>query len=161
MDTSSRPATVVANSSVSRAAPATCGAHRIEYASCTAWVMSSRWLSMMADRCSSRWMFAADVAWPGCGRIACSSGRNGRSLPSIASIASAAVTSAMVNRWPASAMASSSMPSMPSVPLMSASPSLLASVIGCSPVECNASAAGIRAPSLASTQPSPMSTSAQ
>ena len=87
-------------------------------------------------------MLAADAAWPGCGRIACSSGRNGRSEPSIASIASAAVTSAMVNRCRASSMASSSMPSMPSVPLISASPSLAASSIGRSPAACSASAAG-------------------
>ncbi len=43
----------------------------------------------MAESCSRRWMLAAETAWPGCGRIACSSGRNGRSEPSIASMDSA------------------------------------------------------------------------
>jgi hypothetical protein len=59
---SSRPATEITKSSVSRAAPATCGAHRIEYASCTACAMSSRCESMISECCSSRWMLAADVA---------------------------------------------------------------------------------------------------
>ena len=64
---------------------------------------------------------------------------NGRSEPSIASIASAAVTSAIANRCAASSIASSSMPSMPSVPLISARPSLAASSIGRSPARCSAS----------------------
>ncbi len=106
-------------------------------------------------------MFAAETPCPGCGRMACSSGRNGRSEPSIASMASAAVTSAMVNRCAASWIASSSMASMPSVPLISASPSLAASSIGARPARRSASAAGARSPSGPSTQPSPSSTSAQ
>jgi hypothetical protein len=53
------------------------------------------------------------------------------------------------------------MPSMPSVPLISARPSFAASSSGSSPAECRASAADMRAPSLPSTQPSPSSTSAQ
>ena len=71
---------------------------------------------------------ALDALARDAGRMACSSGWNGRSVPSIASMDSAAVTSAMVNRWPRSSMASRSMPSMPSVPLISARPSLAASV---------------------------------
>ena len=63
---------------------------------------------------------------------------------------------------PRRAMASSSMPSMPSVPLISASPSLAASSSG---VEPGRGAARRRAvtgsPSWPSTQPSPSSTSAQ
>ena len=42
------------NPRVSRAAPATCGAQRIEYASCTACAKSSRCESMIAESCSSR-----------------------------------------------------------------------------------------------------------
>ncbi|GFJ91742.1 hypothetical protein Prum_053840 [Phytohabitans rumicis] len=95
---SSRSATAEANASVSRAAPATWGAHRIEYASCTACTMSLRCESMIPESCSSRWMLAAEMACPGCGRIACNSGRNGRSVPSMASMARAAVTSAIVKR---------------------------------------------------------------
>ncbi|BCB84927.1 hypothetical protein Psuf_022400 [Phytohabitans suffuscus] len=158
---SSRWATWAANASVSRAAPATWGAQRIEYASWTACTMSLRCESMIPEFWSRRWMLAADTAWPGCGRIACSSGWNGRSVPSIASIASAAVRSAIVNRCVASSIASSSMPSMPSVPLTSARPSFAESVTGRSPARCSASPPSTRVPDLSSTHPSPSSTSAQ
>ena len=106
-------------------------------------------------------MFAADTACPGCGRIAWISGANGRSEPSIASIDRAAVTSAMAKRCAASVIARNSMASMPSVPLMSARPSLAANSIGSIPACANASAAASREPSLPSTHPSPSSASAQ
>ena len=54
-----------------------------------------------------------------------------------------------------------SMPSMPSVPLIRASPSLAASSTGVSPTAASASAAGISAPVASRTDPSPISASAQ
>ena len=54
-----------------------------------------------------------------------------------------------------------SMPSMPSVPLMRASPSLAASSTGVSPAAASASAAGTSAPEASRTVPSPISASAQ
>ena len=53
------------------------------------------------------------------------------------------------------------MPSMPSVPLMSARPSLAMSVSGSMPAAAIATAAGTRAPSCSCTSPSPSSASAQ
>src|SRR6185369_14031229 len=58
-------------------------------------------------------------------------------------------------------MASSSMPSMPSVPLMRASPSLAARLIGLRPLRRSASPPSIRSPDGSSTHPSPSSTRAQ
>ncbi len=52
------------------------------------------------------------------------------------------------------------MPSMPSVPLISASPSFSASTTGSSPASASASAAGRRSPRRSITSPSPISASA-
>ena len=57
-------------------------------------------------------------------------------------------------------MASASMPSMPSVPLMSARPSFSASSTGEKPALASASAAGILTPLASNTSPSPMIASA-
>ena len=57
--------------------------------------------------------------------------------------------------------ASTSIPSIPSVPLISASPSLAVSSIGSIPAAASASAAGNDPPEPSSTEPSPISTSAQ
>jgi hypothetical protein len=59
-----------------------------------------------------------------------------------------------------SVMASTSMPSMPSVPLISASPSFSASATGLIPASAMASAAGLRVPVWSNTSPSPISASA-
>ncbi len=60
-----------------------------------------------------------------------------------------------------SAIASTSIPSIPSVPLISASPSLARSCTGDRPAAASASAAGISAPDASRTSPSPISASAQ
>ena len=73
-------------------------------------------------------MFAAATAWPGCGRSACRSAANTRAVPSIASTLMAAVRSAVRSSRSRSVQASSSCPSMPSVPLIRARPSFSASV---------------------------------
>jgi hypothetical protein len=54
-----------------------------------------------------------------------------------------------------------SMPSMPSVPLISARPSFSASTIGVMPASASASRAGCSTPSAVRTSPSPMAASAQ
>ena len=105
--------------------------------------------------------FAADRAWPGCGRIACSSGAKTRSVPSWPSTLIAAATSAVRSSIRRSVIAMTSMPSMPSVPLMRARPSLAASSTGASPAAARASAAGTRVPDASRTSPSPISASAQ
>ena len=76
---------------------------------------------------SSARRLAAEAAWPGCGRRACRSAANTASVPSSASTLIAAATSAVVSSRRRSARASTSMPSMPSVPLISARPSFSAS----------------------------------
>ena len=116
-------------SSVSRAAPATCGAQRIEYASCTACA------EVVAVRVHDR---PSPAAAGGCSppRRPAPGAAGSRAAP-----AGTAGPSRASPRWPAprsrrpwrtgaraSSMASSSMPSMPSVPLISARPSLAASV---------------------------------
>ena len=53
------------------------------------------------------------------------------------------------------------MPSMPSVPLISASPSLAASSRGAMPAAASARAAGCRTPAASRTSPSPITASAQ
>ena len=60
-----------------------------------------------------------------------------------------------------SVIARTSIPSMPSVPLIRASPSLASSSTGVSPAAARASAAGIRVPSASRTSPSPISARAQ
>ena len=60
-----------------------------------------------------------------------------------------------------SAIASTSMPSIPSVPLISARPSFSRSTTGARPAARSASAAGMRAPCASVTSPSPVSASAQ
>ena len=87
-------------------------------------------------------MFAAATAWPGCGRSACRSAAKTRAVPSMASTLIAAVTSAVRSSRSRSVQASSSWPSMPSVPLMRARPSFSASATGSSPAASRASAAG-------------------
>ena len=104
---------------------------------------------------------AAEAAWPGCGRIAWSSGAKTRSVPSWASTDMAAAMSAVRIRTERSDRAITSMPSIPSVPLISASPSLATSTTGVSPAAASASAAGIRVPDASRTSPSPISASAQ
>ena len=105
--------------------------------------------------------FAAESAWPGCGRIAWSSGAKTRSVPSWPSTDIAAEMSAVLSSIRRSSIASTSMPSMPSVPLISARPSLAASWTGSRPAAASASAAGIRVPDASRTSPSPISASAQ
>ena len=113
------------------------------------------------ESASTRVRFAADRAWPGCGRIACSSGAKTRSVPSWPSTDMAAEMSAVLSSRRRSAIASTSIPSIPSVPLIRASPSLAPSSTGVRPAAANASAAGIRVPSASRTGPSPISASAQ
>ena len=105
--------------------------------------------------------FAAESAWPGCGRIAWSSGAKTRSVPSWPSTDMAAEMSAVFSSIRRSSIASTSMPSMPSVPLISARPSLATSWTGSRPAAARASAAGIRVPDASRTSPSPISASAQ
>ncbi len=106
-------------------------------------------------------MLAAEAAWPGCGRMACSSAASTLSVPSRASMERAAVMSAEVNSRARSAQAITSMPSMPSVPLSSASPSFSRSSTGAMPCSARSSAAGRSSPSGPSASPSPISVSAQ
>ena len=75
-------------------------------------------------------MLPRSASWPSCGRSACRSAANTRSVPSRPSTLIAAVMSAVVSRLRRSWMARTSMPSIPSVPLISASPSFSCSVIG-------------------------------
>ena len=143
-----------ANSSVSRAAPATCGLQRTEYESCTAcceWRCEvTIWEPLM-----SRARLAALAACPGCGRTSWSRAWKVRSVPSSASADIAAVTSAVRNRRSASAQARRSMPSMPSVPLISANPSFVSSFTGLSFADLSACAAGLAPAWPSSTSPSP------
>ena len=95
---------------------------------------------------------AAASGWPPtapgrpAGRIACSSGAKTRSVASWPSTDIAAAMSAVRSSIRRSVIASTSMPSMPSVPLISASPSLAASSTGARPAAARASAAGISVP---------------
>ena len=102
-------------------------------------------------------MFAALRAWPGCGRIVTRSSANARSVPSSASVDMAAVTSAIVRRPARSCSASTSIPRIPSVPLISASPSLAVSVSGSIEAASSAPAAATRSPAGVNTSPSPIS----
>ena len=95
-------------------------------------------------------MFSAAHCWPLCGRSACRSAANTRSVPSRPSTLIAAVMSAVVSSIRRSAIARTSMPSIPSVPLISASPSFSCSVIG-----STTSAASRRAPERVSHRPLP------
>ena len=159
---SSRAATGSACASVSRAAPCTCGAQRSEYASCTRVQSGSRWLAMIAESASSARRLAALRAWPGCGRSACRSAANTASVPSSASTLIAAATSAVRSSCVAGrAAASTSMPSMPSVPLISARPSFSASTTGVMPGRGEGVGGGRSAPSASRTSPSPITASAQ
>ena len=90
--------------------------------------------------------FAADAAWPGCGRSACRSSAKTASVPSSPSTLIAAVMSAVVSSSRRSSSASTSMPSMPSVPLISARPSFSRSTTGVMPCAASASAASRSAP---------------
>ena len=101
------------------------------------------------------------AAWPGWGRSACRSAAKTSSLPIRPSTLIAAEMSATRSRWRRSSMASTSMPSMPSVPLMRASPSFSASWTGSIPLSRMAVAASVRVPSARRTGPSPMTASAQ
>ena len=115
----------------------------------------------MAESAISAVRLAADRAWPGCGRIACSSGAKTRSVPSWPSTLIAAAMSAVRSSIRRSVIAMTSMPSIPSVPLMRARPSLATSSTGSRPAAASASAAGISVPSASRTSPSPISASAQ
>ena len=106
-------------------------------------------------------MFAAEAACPGCGRSAWRSAEKTASVPSRPSTLIAAAMSAVVSSVRRSSIARTSMPSMPSVPLMSARPSFSASVIGAIPASASASAADRSRPSASRTGPSPMTASAQ
>ena len=106
-------------------------------------------------------MLAAAAACPGCGRSSCRSGANTASVPSCASTLIAAVMSATWSSPRRSVIASTSMPSMPSVPLMSARPSFSRSRTGSMPAAARACAAGIRSPAASLTTPSPRMASAQ
>ena len=115
----------------------------------------------IAEPAISAVRLAADSAWPGCGRMACSSAAKTRSVPSWPSTLIAAATSAVRSSIRRSVIAMTSMPSMPSVPLMRARPSLATSSTGSRPAAASASAAGISVPSASRTSPSPISASAQ
>jgi len=119
------------------------------------------WLATIGEAFSSARKLAADAAWPGCGRSACRSAANGASVPSSASTDIAAVMSAVFSSARRSVAASTSMPSMPSVPLISASPSFSASTTGSMPAARSASRAGWSAPEATRTSPSPIAASAQ
>ena len=147
IESSSRWATARAWSTVSRAEPATWGAQRIEYASCTRWVRSSRWLATTGESASRLRRLAAERAWPACGRMAMRSAAKARSVPSSASMLMAVVTSATFSSRSRSASARASIPSMPSVPLISARPSFSARVTGARPAWASASPAGRVLPS--------------
>ena len=73
----------------------------------------------------------------------------------------AAAMSAVRSSTRRSCRASTSIPSIPSVPLISASPSLAASSTGARPAAARASPAGINVPEASRTSPSPISASAQ
>ena len=131
-----------AKSRVSRAAPATCGAQRIEYASCTACARSSRCESMIGRVLQQ----PVDVRGRhGLARVRPDGVQLGQERPVRAEHRLDRQRGGDVGHGEQvprrRAMASSSMPSMPSVPLISASPSLAASSIGRSPAACSASAA--------------------
>ena len=86
------------------------------------------------SRRGCRRRLAADAAWPGCGRSAWRSSAKTRSVPSWASTDIAAATSATCEQVAEVVQRrAASMPSMPSVPLISASPSLAASSTGSQP----------------------------
>ena len=106
-------------------------------------------------------MLAALAPWPGCGRRAIRSSAKARSVPSSASTDIAALTSATRKSRSRSLMASARMPSMPSVPLISARPSLAVSVNGSIPLAASASAVARRSLRRANTSPSPIRASPQ
>ncbi len=107
-------------------------------------------------------MFAAAAAWPGCGRSSCRSAANTASVPSCASTLIAAVMSATVSSLRRSVMASTSMPSMPSVPLISARPSFSRSCTGSMPGGRERLRGRHRcSPAASRTTPSPRMASAQ
>ena len=81
-------------------------------------------------------------------------------MPSSASTLIAAVMSAVRSSISRSWQASTSIPSMPSVPLISARPSFSRSVTGSISAAASASAAGRREPAASRTVPSPVSASA-
>ncbi len=102
----------------------------------------------MPDPASTRSMFAALTACPGCGRSSvCRSSRNAWSVPSSPSTLIAAVVSATSHRCSRSAIAMMSMPSMPSVPLMRARPSFSLSSTGSIPAAASSSGTGRSTPS--------------
>ena len=120
-----------------------------------------RWEATTPESASTRVRLAAESACPGWGRIAWSSGAKTRSVPSWPSTDMAAATSAVRSSIRRSAIAITSMPSIPSVPLIRASPSLAASSTGSRPAAASASAAGSSVPVASRTSPSPISASAQ
>ena len=120
-----------------------------------------RWLAITSDPASSTRRFAADSACPGCGRNACRSGANTASVPSNASTLIATTTSAVRNSRRRSAHASTNIPNIPSVPLISASPSFSSSTTGTIPAAANARPAGCNSPTASRTSPSPIAASAQ
>ncbi len=160
-EASSREATRAACAMVSRPAPATCGAQRTEYASCTRGADSSWKCPVSPESFRTAAMFAAEAPWPGCGRMACSSGASTFSVPRSASRVSAAVMSADLYSLSRSARAMTSMPSMPSVPLRRARPSFSFSTTGWIPASASSSPAGRTTPSGPSASPSPIRVSAQ
>ncbi len=81
------------------------------------------------------------MVWPGCGRSAIRSSANARSVAIKASTLMAAAMSAVRTSTSRSASASTSMPSMPSVPLINANPSLARNVTGAIPAAAIASRA--------------------
>ena len=115
---------------------------------------------MISDPSSSRRMFSAAAACPGCGRSAWRSSASVRPVPRSPSVLIAAAMSAVLASSSRSASASTSVPSIPSVPLMSARPSFSSSTTGSMPAAASASAAGTRAPVESMTSPSPISASA-
>ena len=120
----------------------------------------SRWLATIAEPARSRRRLAALAAWPGWGRRAWRSAAKARSVPSRASTDMAPVMSAACSSRRRSARASTSRPRIPSVPLISASPSFARSVTGLRPAAASASGADRTAPLASRSSPSPMRASA-
>ena len=127
-----------ANRTASRVAPCTCGAHRIEYASCTRPQCSCDLLIPLPR--IKRSMFAADATCPANGRAAWMRGSKGCVEPRSASMDSAAAMSPARTSRSDAATASARSAVDGCVPLISASPSFGPRSIGVRPARLRASA---------------------
>src|SRR2546427_422218 len=87
--------------------------------------------------------FAATVCWPGCGRVACSSASQARSVDRRASADIAPTMSALVASTSASCSARQPIAVITCVPLISDTPSFGASSIGLSPAAHSVASHGV------------------